>query len=554
MKKEVCQLHAISDFLYLILHKRGASPAANSDFSPLFKAPMKPLTFLVLFFALSATVFGAEYSVSGRVFDASGKPAVGAVVRQLNLAENSAETDAQGRFTITLQEMNNWTILWAFSADAAEQGKDRLKIEEGNPTIPEITIRLTDDVRMITGTVLDHEGKPVADALVGGDCRGWGFPSLCTTAPDGTFRFPWDKKEPLLRIYAVKENVGFNLIGTEELEENAGPTPLDRISDGPFEITLKKPQTLRVHVTDQNRQPLAGCPVRILEFRRETPEGENENTRAENERSFGTYFRPGVFQTITNENGDAAFDWIPTDGFSRIEFYSLGPESGLVDADGNAVYYGSEDALYSFKNPRDLTISLPNLARLEGKVVYSDGSPACCVRVSINYENGHGLEFADFDGVFRLRGNPGTTVNLGVESFKEATPGVFRINLGDGSEVKRPTFTLKKGTRLRGFVFGPDMTPHKGEFFVMATEKSPDPTRPDDRIIRQTNDIEALEGTGMYEFMLPPGRFTIYVSGGERMRGVEETLEISPGEEDVWLDLQLKSPDEPDAEEDSSED
>ncbi|MCL2306406.1 MAG: carboxypeptidase-like regulatory domain-containing protein [Planctomycetaceae bacterium] len=482
----------------------------------------------------------AQQVVSGVVLNSSGQPAVNAVVRHDNLAEDPVETGERGQFTISLKELDSWTILWAFSADGTELGKTLTKLEEGNPTIPTFTIRMTPEVRTITGTVLDSDGKPVENALVGGDGDGWGFPGLCTTETDGTFRFLWEKKVPLLRVYAVKGNVGFNVIGTAEQDEPQ-ITPPEQISDGPFTITLQRPQTARVRVTDTDGKPLAGCTVFASQFRKETPESEEneEDPRLKNEQRFYTHYCPSVFRTKTDENGDATFDWIPAEGFTRIDYDATGPKTGITNAEGNTVHYGYNGVQYSFKNPKDLTIPLQKLARLEGKVVYSDGSPASWVRVSVRYENGHGIRYADADGFFELGSKPGSIVNIGIESNREAMPGVFRFNLGDGSEVMRPTFKLKKGTKLHGIVFHPDMTPCRDNFWICLNEKSPDPSRSEDRVTRQTSFEESVQVGGMYEFTLPPGQFEIFGTCGP-MRSENRYFEISPDQEEIWIDLQLK--------------
>ena len=505
---------------------------------------MRLFAFLCLIFVLFfVAAIPAQQVVTGVVLDSSGQPAAKAVVRSVKLAEKSVTTDEQGRFTISVPTLSRWTDLWAFSANEMELGQHRFRTEEGKPSIPEFTIRMTQHARVITGTVFDYEGNPVAGALVSGDNNNAWFggrcPSLCTTGSDGTFCFLWEKKVPLLRIYAIKEGVGFNVVGTMEWYEDGNVPSPEEIIDGPFSITLKKPQTVRVHVTDIDEKPLGGITICVGGISRESGRSvEFDNPRDANASFLSTYFGPSVFQVKTDEKGDAVFNWIPSEGFTGIDFSTPTTLSHFTDAVGKTTDFGYGTTYYSFKNPRDMTIKLPKTARLEGKVVYSDGTPVSWVRVAISYEHARAIRYADADGNFVYNDNPGTAVNIGIESTREAAPGVFQIDLGDGSEVKRQTFHLKKGTKLHGIVFNRDMTPCVDNFRIMIEEKHPDPTR-NDPDYRETTREECLQLGGMYEFTLPPGSFEINATCGY-FRSTSQAFKISPDDEEIWVDLQLK--------------
>ncbi len=500
--------------------------------------------FALLLLGQAAALFAsAPVPIRGTVLDEQGRPVAGATVRHYDLANPAVCSDENGRFTLPLNEVEGWSVLWAFSPDGRQLGKSRINPEEGNPIIPEVEIKLSAAGRQITGRVLDFEGRPVQDAIVGGD--GWGgFPSIVRTDAEGRFTFPWDKDEPLLQIFAIKAGTGFNFLGTEEVREDRGPTPPEKIKDGPFEIRLAKPHRVEVRVTDLDDQPLPGCMVFASSLYHKDDDDDHpeddDNSLFENERRFDTYFFGQEFRATTDEQGIARFDWIPEDGFSRLEFYSRGPDSGVRTAEGNTTFYGRGEKYYSFKTKESPVIRLPKQAKVEGTVVYSDGSPASWVQISIRYENGHGLQYADVNGVFTLTDNFGTWGNIGIESERETLPGLFRYDFGDGSDVKRQVFTLRKGVRVHGIVFDEEKNPCTKHFIIFFSEHSPDPDRPDDQVTRQTSNARnPLLSGGMYQCILPPGIYDVFVLCGD-LRGEQQRIEIKENEEEAWLDLQLQ--------------
>ncbi|MDR0609550.1 MAG: hypothetical protein LBG58_05525 [Planctomycetaceae bacterium] len=113
-------------------------------------------------------------------------------------------------------------------------------------------------MRIITGTVKDHQGKPVGDAYVGGGEQCLQLPFVKSKA-DGSFRLPYFSshfKLSLVQIYAIKPGVGFAYQVTDELYKWAGETPPDKISKSPFHLVLNKPQTVQVRITDENEIPI----------------------------------------------------------------------------------------------------------------------------------------------------------------------------------------------------------------------------------------------------------------------------------------------------------
>ncbi|MCL2346860.1 MAG: carboxypeptidase-like regulatory domain-containing protein, partial [Planctomycetaceae bacterium] len=507
--------------------------------------------------------------VYGRVVDESGKPAVGAIVRANIMTGNEfCITDADGNFVLPVKNPYRWTTFWAVSADGNQLGQGCPKILEGETTIRKVEVTLKKDVRIITGKVVDGEGKPVQDAWVGGTGQ-CAKPLLVQSDSEGQFRFPWPGDETLQRVYAFKDHLGFDFAGTDEPDSAEGIIIPEKIDNGPFMLVLQRPQTVKIRVVDENKKIIPGAIVSTWLIRKK------DAREGRNHKEFNTAFGPWQTNTRTDTNGIAVFDWIPTENISQILFTAYGDHvKGNLREDGTVRFFGSDEVRYEPNAEKDkwweyeeckngqchlvkegetekwiyetdrqgiVNLTLPRSARVLGTVKYSDGSPVPYTFVSRKSHNqcGHGLQFTNEKGEFELDENANFLLNLAAESTKECAPAIFAYNVGDGTEVQKLDIVLQKGVKLHGTVYDSEEKPVHGLFAVWIYEKNPDPACPDDVSIRQTSNYDTQD-VPVYHYILPPGKFTVHANHQDQY-SEEQDIEIKPGQTgEIQLDLHVK--------------
>ncbi|MGL4941876.1 MAG: hypothetical protein ACRC46_01640 [Thermoguttaceae bacterium] len=510
--------------------------------------------------------------VHGRILDESGKPVAGAIVRHSSYEEDDdfATSDTEGRFSLPKLRPERWTFLWAISAEGDLLGTGHLlEMQEGDRDVPEVVITLKSNVRTITGKVVDENGQPIAGAVVGGagQCA---EPIRVKSDAEGKFRFPWPSEETLQRVYAFKKGVGFDFAGTDEPDEAQEIIVPEKIDNGPFTLVLQQPQTVKIRVVDEAGEPIQGAHVSPWLIDKNTTQSGRNHT------NFNTAQGPWGVTSFTDENGIATFDWIPTANTSQITFTAYGNyRSGNRMKDGVVCYFGSnrvryepnaasnnwweyeeckngkcflvkegetEKWIYETDEAGVVKLTLPKLARIQGTVKYSDGTPAARVMISRKDHDrcGHGIRFSDENGNFDLRENLGTKLNLAVESQKECLPTLFAYDVGDGTEVQQLDFVLQKGVKLTGTILDAEGKPLQGVYTIWINEKNPDPNFPKDSVTRQTGNFGRPQIQSVYEYILPPGTFAVMVQYQDQ-RSELHTIEVKAEQTgEIRLDLQLK--------------
>ena len=372
------------------------------------------------------------------------------------------------------------------------------------------------------------------------------------TGPDGVAELALPAGAPLEAVLAARPGVGFgyDLLPRPDRGPDADPAPLpDRVA-----VRLSPTFTHRVRLVARDPatgelRPVAGEGASVWYVR--------QPGRADDINLGGT----ALARTTTGANGEAVFDWLPTD-FERAIPLWLG-------GDGHGRLRGRIDA----ENPAETqTVELEPLATLAGRVTNPDGSPAAgvMVRAEGTYSNpigeGRGTEnerevtFTDADGRFTTRARGGAVYLVvplpGSPTVFEETDPPSRLAaaaLGsDGSVVVPPggvrddlDFTLSEGTLLTGTVRaggGPaaDVTvlmSMKGEF-------------PDDRIAEGNRYPHRLslprwtetDDAGRYGFRVGPGTYEL---SADYKAGLNAPLTVAGGEGDIVNDFALPAPPAP---------
>lgn len=314
--------------------------------------------------------------ITGRVFDAQGRPLEGARARLGDCRGGSATTDAEGRWTIGKQEPAESAYLVVRAAGHAIAVREPVQLFEG---MPPLEIRLAPELAL-AGRILDARHRPLAGAkllLVGerevtiestnyGERTTWEWAaglSRATTDEEGRFRFG-------------SLNPGEYALSVVPREGAVPGLPFRvQAGDEALELVLDEAQqgvTFRGRVIDAlERRPLASFTVTVMTLQPggwmgrphtiESTEGEYELTG----------FAPGLhrlgFQAVGHQPlwleerecaSGVTSDTIVLDRALTIGFELTGLDVSMAtltfaDLDGRAVHigFGSGTASALFLNP-----------------------------------------------------------------------------------------------------------------------------------------------------------------------------------------------------------
>jgi protocatechuate 3,4-dioxygenase beta subunit len=215
------------------------------------------------------TVLNSMPKVAGTVRDEAGQPLAGVKIVVLPGSLNEATSDAQGKFEMTWELMpfgSQATTSILVARDIARGLAEAMELGEqtGN-----LEVKLKPGVT-VAGTVLDHEGKPLAGArarlLL--FAQRWGAPlgrDELITGADGTFEIKAVPPDQQYRITALAKGYGNHDVQVNQLTSTDG-----RYHAGEFRLALANLSVTGV-VVDANDKPVAGASVRAY--------GENQPDR-----------------------------------------------------------------------------------------------------------------------------------------------------------------------------------------------------------------------------------------------------------------------------------
>ncbi|MGL6196301.1 MAG: M56 family metallopeptidase [Thermoguttaceae bacterium] len=535
-------------------------PSTNTPVQVAVKSESKPET--------NNGVTEQKNSFTAKVVDIYDKPVANAKVWVLTSKGNTGLlmpkspciTDSNGKFTVpvdnTDSEYNDSTKQYiAVSSDGKEMRFGDFNITEQNGDNEEQKLLLNNPaVRIITGTVVDSSGKPVAGAFVGGADEFFPTPMFTTSDENGNFQFPYFMPEvvSLLQVYAVKPGVGIAFIRTEEeakiyeyqrkVENNS-----DTLFNGPFKLTLDETQTVKVRVVDDAGNPIPGC--RITSGIQTGPDvmkqfGESFNTGQ---------FSPAELVPTTDADGMASFNWVPKNDLLRFSLEVRGPAYPVTLPDGTKRYFGDSNYVYWNKTDEVINVTLPRRAAARIKVVNEDGTPA-----PISFFVDWQTDTRPMSGEcfnpnrkceYMLIGNANDRCNIGTvgrEEEKKVFPAVANFDIGDGSEIKELTLIAKKGTRVFGNILGQDGKPLSSLHYSISGKNITEGLLPN---VTQFGISYPKEETDtnptQYEIWLAPGTYEFEASDRPRKAVQGElftakgTVVVKGDEDEMQLDLQL---------------
>jgi protocatechuate 3,4-dioxygenase beta subunit len=206
-------------------------------------------------------VLTAAPKIAGTVRDEAGRPLAGVKIEIKPMGGPSEyTTDAQGRFEVSW-DPRTWgpggTTIVLVAREEARNLAEAVEIEERTTRL-DLTLK---PGGIITGTVLNEEGKPLrgAHVRVSLQVARWGSSlgrgDLATTGPDGRFEI---KAVPLEQRYVVTALAeGY---GKRDVTVEPGAMKDNRLDAGQFKLV---PATLSITgvVVDPDDQPVAGAEI-----------------------------------------------------------------------------------------------------------------------------------------------------------------------------------------------------------------------------------------------------------------------------------------------------
>jgi protocatechuate 3,4-dioxygenase beta subunit len=334
-------------------------------------------------------------------------------------------------------------------------------LPDWEPSKPlEITIPVYKRTRVLTGTVVDSNGKAVSGAVVG--C----FPDSplnIQTDEKGRFEY-YNPESPIETLFAYKEGIGGAAIspdyeeaekwkamseGTEEWRKR------EKHNNGPFTLKLSKGIPISIRVVNHEGNPVEGAWVAPTHF-------STDYRYTKEIRSWNACNLPRLWGKKTDADGMVQFDSVPTEGFDMVTFDAFGDDPRFMK-ESKSKQFGNGSAIWRLQaNNNELVISLPRRILIEGSVRNADGTPPPPgMQIGVNGSTGWGSvgTHLDYAGNFTFFVNANEVISVQpiYNSSRDPKGGVApaRLNVPVGKGWGEPPaprfdFVLEKGTQVKG--------------------------------------------------------------------------------------------------------
>jgi RNA polymerase sigma factor (sigma-70 family) len=439
--------------------------------------------------------------IEGVVVDERGTPVKDAVIRNPRINKEhkggSTRSDAEGKFRLVIdQPAVRYEIVHASTDDGKRQGLYRFDEEATLGPVARIRVVITPS-QVMTVRVADADGKPVASATTVVFDQ---YTPLAHAETDArgraVFRLPADAQ--VWCVVGLKPGVGFDYF------ENYRAWPPDKGSSPPAEVplVLEGAQVVRVQATDS-----AGKPLSRIAF---SPWTIHKNGK------IGYANVPGAgwlksFGMQTDQQGVAAFDWIPKDLKEGVTFLQLSQDYHVP----NAPYFDPSQPNHL------LTAKLFRNSLVGGKVTLPDGKPAAGILIQAEGRGNTShycrtLARTASDGSYSLRLYPDQSYILSITDEPWSAPSYTGIVVREGQARKDLDFRLDKGTLIEGEVtVGKVPKPTAGQTVTLiqkgkaiARELGGDSASQEELVRWSTTDKK-----GHYQIRVCPGDYQIWGPG-----------------------------------------
>ena len=454
------------------------------------------------------------------------------------LPETTFESDENGLFRFDLRSVCK---MIATTPDRTMVGYKDINwqdyFDQINPRIELVLKQKT--LRNISVTVRDSDGNPVEGATVAGaTVSGNRVPSqwllpMEKSDSNGRIHFQWAAEDAMHFVYAIKPGTGFAGVTLEENQRLGS-------KDCEFELQMSKPQTVTFRVQNEDGEPLANFRIDAAPLLIE-PLSHLWGTARE-------------LRAITDKEGVASFDWIPSKGFQGMRFWISQNLSEEQQNDETTIIYEWKARSYSLDEfPEEIELAMPRLARVIGTLKHSDGSPVRrptnvlassqkyveetsstgkIHRVPIKVDfyiqtTPSGKFYIDTSSAVKANIPIGET-SFGIDSEEGTAPSVFNFDVGDGKTAKHIEFVLQKGTKVFGKILdSAGNSPSDYPFGIYERKDTSSRYLPPRNL--------QVDANGHYEKFLPAGHFVLKSPFGD-----EIPFQIEEGQESLELNMTLE--------------
>jgi hypothetical protein len=347
--------------------------------------------------------------------------------------------------------------------------------------------------RTIQVEVIDDEGKPVSGATVGvlvGNIRKH---AQGQSDEQGKAKLHVSSEEELKSIYAFKSGLGLDYVPIPDADlATTGDPPGMPDLNLPVVLKLAGARTVRIKLVDPEGQPIRGIQICPSSFRK-PPWRQSDTLSMTSAKSF---------QTKTDGDGVATFDWIPIWSEGPVKFWgSFGVKWAIRQITWDPA-----------KDPTQKTVKLQRNVRVSGRVLQANGQPAPNVRLSALTHGGFPRVFpfsfrTNRQGRFEIPVAPGAKYMIGVDDPRWGASARASFEVQADTPVQNLDFRLlETPTRIHGQVtLGPDKKPWTGRQVILV-EKDPDEKSGFPGLMRTAT----TDSDGRYEFLVGPGKFALH--------------------------------------------
>jgi len=418
-----------------------------------------------------------------QVVDESGQPQPGIECKMI-YANNETQlsslpvmkktTDVHGEvlFSVNTDEITAFSIQ-AKSTDQSRQaaypltlGKPFRDKADGGLGLGNVLKLTLQPAKKIEGTVVDADGRGIAEAMVGVQCFVPGgdertdriaayFPVISnqtTTDANGTYTLLIPQNAQLVTVFAKKDGKGLDFVSSPAKASHQffGNVAFAQDMKGPT-LKLDRVHPLKIKLTDEQGKGIPGLRVWPTQFINPAFQDGSGTLVA-------LRLSPD-FSEMTDENGIAHFKW--------FNFWENAPVTFML-LDGNSLarppYAHDTIEFIPRENKDEITVVLRPYTSIRGKVKQADGTAAADVVIQVfggEYPDGPLRTVkTDVSGRYEMLVPSDFPVSIKAEDRNWASLPTCNLVAGKDAPLENVDLTVQKTTRLHGRILtGPENKP-----------------------------------------------------------------------------------------------